>query len=105
MVVNFTANVTGLTAGTNTAKAKLAEISAGGALVAGGLLLVGGAAAAAGVQTVKMAGDFQKGLTALQTGAGESSKNLGMVSDGIKQIAIDTGTSTSDLFSAMFMVN
>jgi len=105
MVVNFTANVTGLTAGTNTAKAKLAEISAGGALVAGGLLLVGGAAAAAGVQTVKMAGDFQKGLTALQTGAGESSKNLGMVSDGIKQIAIDTGTSTSDLLSAMFMVN
>src|SRR5260370_19376957 len=63
------------------------------------------AALAVTAASVKMAGDFEKGMTALQTGAGESAKNLQMVSDGIKQIAIDTGTSTKDLLSAMFMVD
>ncbi len=57
------------------------------------------AALAVTAASVKMAGDFEKGMTALQTGAGESAKNLQMVSDGIKQIAIDTGTSTKDLLS------
>lgn len=68
------------------------------------LAAVGVATVAAGVAAVKMAGDFEQGLTALQTGAGESAKNLAMVGDGIKKIAEDTGTSTKSLESAMFMV-
>src|SRR2546421_2402479 len=105
MVVNFTANIAGLTAGTAAAKAQLAEVAGGGALVAGGLLLAGAAAVTAGAQAVKMAGDFQQGLTLLVTSAGELPKNLGMVGAGIKSIAIETGTSTKDLLSAMFLVN
>ncbi|OLE52813.1 MAG: hypothetical protein AUG51_16125 [Acidobacteria bacterium 13_1_20CM_3_53_8] len=50
MVVNFTANLSGLTAGTAAAKANLAQVASGGALVGGALLGVGVAAGAAGVQ-------------------------------------------------------
>lgn len=75
-------------------------------------LLVGGIAAAAGVaiavaigtKAVKAAGDFQQGLTTLVTGAGELESNLGLVSSGILKMAVDTGTSTSQLVSGMFQI-
>ena len=70
-----------------------------GAAVAGGVALVG-----IGVQSVKMAGDFQSSMTQLVTGAGESQKNLKMVSDGILQLATDTGTSTKDLAAGMYNI-
>lgn len=66
-----------------------------------------GAAAAAGVFAVvstKMAGDFQKQMVLLQTGAGESAGNLKMVSDGILRLAGQTGTSAKDLASAMYLI-
>src|SRR2546427_2561057 len=104
MTVNFTANIAGLTAGTAAAKASLAQVASGGALVAGGLLLVGAAAVGAGAQAVKMAGDFQAGMTTLVTGAGESEKNLSMVSSGILDLAVKTGTSTKQLTDGMYMI-
>ena len=62
------------------------------------------AVAAIGVASVKMAGDFQAGLTTLVTSAGESKSNLQMVGDGIKQMSVDTATSTQQLVSGMYMV-
>ena len=113
MTVNFQANVAGLVAGTNLATASVAKVSnevkstagsirdfAMGAAVVGTAALVG-----IGVASVKAAGDFQQGLTLLVTSAGELPKNLGMVGDGIKSIAVETGTATKDLLSAMFMIN
>ena len=57
-----------------------------------------------GVASVKMAGDFQSAVTTLETGAGESAKNLQMVSDGILNLATQTGTATKQLTDGMFMV-
>lgn len=71
-----------------------------------GLVLagVGVGAALLGVKAVKMAGDFQDSITQLATGAGESVANLKMVSDGILQMATQTGTSTKQLTDGMYMI-
>ncbi|HET8909128.1 MAG TPA: phage tail tape measure protein, partial [Ktedonobacterales bacterium] len=90
------------------AKAGLAEVS--GSL--GGMSAIGLAAgvgiaagvAVAGVALTRMAGDFQSGMTTLVTGAGEAEANLGMVSKGILQMAVDTGTSTAQLTAGMYMI-
>ena len=60
--------------------------------------------AGVGIAATKMAGDFQAGITSLATGAGESQANLQMVSDAILKMATDTGTSTSQLISGMYMI-
>src|SRR5579859_1931727 len=57
-----------------------------------------------GVAVTKMAGDFQAGMTSLVTGAGESSSNIKLVSDGILKMAVDTGTSTQQLTDGMYMI-
>lgn len=62
------------------------------------------AVAGAAVASVDMAAKFEEGLTTLVTGAGESEKNLKLVGDGIKSIAVTTGTTTSQLISGMFMI-
>ena len=62
------------------------------------------AVAAVGIASVVMAGNFQQSMTQLVTGAGESQSNLKMVSDGILQMAQDTGTSTKQLAAGMFMI-
>ncbi len=72
--------------------------------IAGPIGLIAAALVGVGVEAVKMAGNFQQGLTVLSTGAGEAQKNLQMVGDGIKQISIDTATSTDQLLKGMFMV-
>ncbi|WBP89542.1 phage tail tape measure protein [Kitasatospora cathayae] len=59
--------------------------------------------AVAGV-SIKMAGDFQASMLKLTTTAGESEKNLGMVSEGVKKLAVDTGTSTKQLADGMYLV-
>lgn len=74
------------------------------AIAGGALLLAGAAIVGIGVKAVQMAGNFQEGLTRLVTGAGESQKNLQLVSNGILDIATQTGTSTADLSTAMFTV-
>lgn len=82
---------------------------AGGIGLAGALVGVGvvaaGAAVALGVTAVKAAGDFQNSLTSLETGAGELDSNLKMAGDGILQIARDTGSTTKDLTSAMYLID
>jgi phage-related protein len=68
------------------------------------LKYTGLAAAAAGVEAVKMAGDFQASITRLNTSAGESEQNLKMVNDGILAMAGQVGYSSEELSKAMYMV-
>jgi len=96
---------------TNTYATSLISLSTASDMVSGGLALVGPAllgtgiaAAIVGAATTKMAGDFEAGITTLQTGAGESAKNLKMVSDGILNMAPAVGTTTDQLISGMFQV-
>ncbi len=56
------------------------------------------------VAAVKMAGDFDASMTRLVTSAGESEANLAQVSAGVLKIATDTGTSTTQLAQAMYIV-
>lgn len=53
---------------------------------------------------VKMAANFQEGLTALVTGAGEAEKNIAMVGKGILKMSGDVGTSTKQLTDGMYMI-
>ena len=55
-----------------------------------GLLVAGAATVALGVSALKMAGDYNAGLTTLVTGAGEAQKNLKLVHDGLLQMSVDT---------------
>lgn len=70
-----------------------------GALVAGAAAMVG-----IGVVSTKMAADFQTSMTSLVTGAGESQSNLKKVSDGVLQMAVDTGTSTKQLSDGLYLI-
>ncbi|RLU81135.1 phage tail tape measure protein [Streptomyces griseocarneus] len=76
--------------------------------VGGALSKLGAATARAGigvaVVSIKMAGDFQASMQKLVTTAGESQANLKKVSDGILDIAVQTGTSTKSLADGMYMV-
>lgn len=84
----------------------LYDLAGGGALgaVTVGAVAAGAALVSVGAQATSMAGDFNSGLTSLVTGAGEAQSNLVLVGNGIKQLAIDTGTSTSQLTSGMYMI-
>lgn len=78
-------------------------------LGSGGVLGLGAAAAVAavagiGIAATKMAGDFQSGMVSIVTGAGESQSNLKLISDGVLQLAKDTGTSTSQLTAGLYMI-
>lgn len=57
-----------------------------------------------GVASTKMAADFQSAVTTLETGAGESAKNIKMVSDGILAMAPAVGETTQQLTSGMFNI-
>lgn len=71
-----------------------------------GAMMLGVAAGAAlvGAKSVEMAEKFQSSMATLVTGAGESQSNLGMVSNGILDMAVKTGTSTQQLISGMYMI-
>ena len=56
------------------------------------------------VASVKMAGDFQKETAVLQTAAGETAKGLGVVREGIKNIASNTGTGIKNLTDGMYTI-
>ncbi|HEY7419036.1 MAG TPA: phage tail tape measure protein, partial [Ktedonobacteraceae bacterium] len=82
-------------------------VQAGNALwkVAGVAALAGAAVAlAVGVKSVQAANKFQAGLTQLETGAGESAQNLQKVGNNIKEVSVQTGTSTDDLLKSMFLI-
>jgi TP901 family phage tail tape measure protein len=61
-------------------------------------------ALALGVASVHMAGDFDASMTRMVTSAGETKANLGMVSDGVLKLAVDTGTSTTQLAQGLYMI-
>lgn len=90
LVVSFGADLSNLTKGIGGAKILLAGFGLG--------------AIAAGAASVKMAASFQSSMTSLVTGAGESQKNIGMVSQGILDMAVQTGTSTKQLADGMYMI-
>lgn len=71
-----------------------------------GIAIAGASIAAIGfgAESVKMAGNFQQGMSTLVTSAGESQANLKMVSDGVLQISQTTGTSTEQLAKGMYMI-
>ena len=74
-------------------------------LAIGAALVVGGAAIAVGIGlATKSAADFQSGLTALVTGAGESQANLALVGKGLLDMSGQVGVSASDLVKGMFMI-
>jgi TP901 family phage tail tape measure protein len=54
--------------------------------------------------SVKMAADFQSHTAVLQTAAGETSKGLAIVRDGIKNIAVGTGTGIQNLTDGMYTI-
>jgi TP901 family phage tail tape measure protein len=68
------------------------------------LLAVGAGAAVLAVKCIDMAAKFQSAMTTLVTGAGESQKNMKLVSNGILDMAVSTGTSTTQLISGMYMI-
>lgn len=74
--------------------------------VAGGKVATGIAVGitALGAVSVESAVKFEKSITLLQTAAGESSKNLKTVSDGILDVSNKTGVSADDLSEGMFIV-
>lgn len=90
LVVRFSANTSNLTAGVAGVKTLLAGF---------GLAAVG-----VGAMAVKMGADFQSSMVQLVTGAGESRKNIGMLSQGVLDMARQTGTSTQQLTSGLFMI-
>lgn len=98
---------------TATEAAASAEAGAGRSAVALGglksaantaLLGTGVALAGIGYESVKMAGNFQQSTSLLATGAGESRKNIGMVSQGMLDMAGKTGTSAEELSKTMYLV-
>lgn len=75
-----------------------------GAVSKAALLGIGVAAGVAAVKTIHMAADFQTAMTRVRTGAGESAKNMGLVSQGILNMAGQVGQSTGDLAKGLYMV-
>jgi Phage-related minor tail protein len=84
----------GLKASAGTVFNSLAKIGKGTTLLG-----VGVAAA-----SVKMAGDFQAETAVLQTAAGETAKNLGVVRKGILSISEGTGTGIKNLTDGMYTI-
>ena len=112
VVAALTTNITGFKAGMAEAKGELASFSTSSkssmttASNVGKLALTGIAigAGVVGVASVKMAGDFQESVTQLQTGAGESAANLGLVSKGMLDMAGQVGQSAQNLSAGMYLV-
>ena len=79
-------------------------MSLGSGNVVAAIAGVGVVVAGIGIATTKMAGDFEQGTTLLITSAGEARSNIGLVSQGILKMAVDTGTSTDQLLKGMFNI-
>ena len=95
------------------AKTKVAaeETTASAETASGGFNKLAVGALAAGVavgviaeKTIKAASTYQSQLTALVTGAGESQSNINMISKDLLQMAVQTGTTTTQLTSGLYMI-
>lgn len=63
-----------------------------------------GSAVIVGAASIKMATGFQAGITSLSTGAAVAQKNLGLIANGIKSVAVATGTTTEQLIKGEYMI-
>lgn len=105
-------NISHFVASMGEAKTAAASASGFGATAFQGMAAVGkvaflgvaGGAIAAGAISVKMAGDFQESMTKLVTGAGESRKNLDLVSKGLLSMSSQVGVSAQDLANGMYTI-
>ena len=77
---------------------QLGLLGVGAGVVAAGALVV------LGLKTAEMAGNFQVGVNRLRTGAGDVQDSFNTLSNGIKRVAIDTGTATGLLIPAMYQI-
>ncbi|MEV8324504.1 phage tail tape measure protein [Kitasatospora sp. NPDC056731] len=96
------------TAGLRTASEEGESFAARSGGIGTALSKIGAATTMAGVAvagvSLKMAGDFEASMVKLTTTAGESQANLHMVSEGVKRVAVDTGTATKELADGMYLV-
>src|SRR5665213_722123 len=100
--VGFETQLTGAMAGPIAkAEGMFGGVAKAGLMAVGGLAVVG---AGIGVVAVKMAADFQTSVTQLATGAGESVKNLKLISDGILAMAGQVGQTPIDLAKGIYMI-
>lgn len=103
-------DITGFKAGAAESKTIMRGLSGeqGTAGLSKGFMKLGAVATAGaialGVASVHMAADFQTNMTRLVTSAGEAKSNLGLVSDGVLKLAVDTGTSTDQLSQGLYMI-
>jgi TP901 family phage tail tape measure protein len=92
----------------NQSKAAMTEAAASGEGLSSKLTKVGAvgglALAAIAVASVKMATDFQSSTTRLVTSANESNKNIGMVRQGMLDMAGQVGMSADSLAKGMYTV-
>lgn len=101
-----------LAADMRTARSQLDGSAAGlrkaAATVGSSMAQVGKGVTAVGIGvaavSVHMAADFQAHTAVLQTAAGETSKGLAVVRDGIKNIAVGTGTGIQNLTDGMYTI-
>jgi len=84
----------GLRAAAGTVVPAMAKIGKGVTFVGAGVAIA----------AVKMAGDFQAETAVLQTAAGETAKNLGVVRKGILDISKGTGTGLKNLTDGMYTI-
>jgi TP901 family phage tail tape measure protein len=112
LVVEYVADVSKLTSGVQAAGQ--AQDNMTSKANAGASALLGFAAGAAAIATTaivgisvastKMAADFQQGVTGLETSGNELHSNLKMVGDGMLDLAVKTGTTTTDLTKGMLQI-
>jgi len=90
------------------AQARLAEQAAsasrGMKLLSAGGGIAALAVAAISYESVKAAGNFQSLTEHLVTDAGESAKNLSMIRNGMLQLSVATGTTTTQMAAGMYHI-
>lgn len=79
----------------------MAKMKRVGTNVATGFAVAIGAIA---IVSIKAAADYEQKINLLSTAAGESTHNLKAVGDGLLKISSDTGTSSTAMANAMYMV-
>jgi TP901 family phage tail tape measure protein len=85
--------------------AKIAGSGGGISKIQAGMIAIGLAAAVyIGGKAVQAAGDYQASLLRLVTAAGETQSGLKVVSDGLLNMSVSTGTSLTQLSDSMFIV-
>lgn len=63
-----------------------------------------GAGVVVGITALKMAGNYQQLVTAIQTGAGESAKNIGLITKGMQDMAGSVGQTPAELARGLYMI-